>query len=134
MIWIGLKDLEREDYYLNIHHNASLYFDGLTNGFLKCETLKMKTCELINRVFLQRIYIIFGYSPKKQNSHIDIFKFCINECGQTNQFVLFGGREWGSLNFDLLPLGFYSVYRQMNQRTRLFQDIGQWISRKKKMF
>ena len=51
MIWIGLKELKQEDYYLNIHHNASLYFDGLTNGFLKCESLKMKTCKLINRVF-----------------------------------------------------------------------------------
>ena len=46
-----------KDYSLNIHHNASLYSDGLTNGFLKCQSFKMKTCKLINRVFLQRIFL-----------------------------------------------------------------------------
>ena len=46
-----------KDYSLNIHHNASLYSDGLTNGFLKCQSLKMKTCKLINRAFFPRIFL-----------------------------------------------------------------------------
>ena len=90
-----MKDLEREDYYLNIHHNASLYFDGLTNGFLKCETLKMKTCKLINLVFLQRICIIFGYLQQQQKSQILLLEKeqCLQLLYQSVFLVREGGKQ-----------------------------------------